>query len=169
MSLKVLRCRAVPHDAKLKNFEVIGNFEVSFIWNPKTCLYEIMLLSELRFMLYKYNCEIVFFPGFRCDGGSIDQSLWTVISDPYATRFLLAFILHDGLYAAELFTRSECDWIFLELMQELGCSWRKRNEVWAAVRLFGGSVWAVHSETSREINRKLVLKVPAVIPETAVE
>ncbi|OGV45209.1 MAG: hypothetical protein A2017_06620 [Lentisphaerae bacterium GWF2_44_16] len=160
MSLKLLRCKAVPHDAKLKDFEIIGSLQVAFVWNEKTCRNEIVLLSEMRFILYKYNCEIVFFPGFRCDGGSVPKAFWSAVSDPYSTRFLLAFFLHDGLYAAELFTRSECDWIFLELMRELGVSWRKRNEVWAAVRMGGWWVWLGHMKTIVNENRKLIMKVP---------
>jgi hypothetical protein len=158
MSLSAIRCKAVPSDIKLKNFDVIGNLEICFLWNEKTLRNDILLLKNVRFILRKYNCEILIKAGFICDGGSVPEFQWDDVSSPYATRFLLPFILHDALYAAELFTRSECDWIFLEIMQEFGCSWYRRNKAWLGVRAGGWYVWNRHKKTDIEKAKLLIKK-----------
>ena len=155
-----IRCSLLPHDAKLKNFEVFGELQTAFIWNEKTERNDILILEDIRFVLKKYDIEVIVKPGFICDGGSVPRAFWSSVGSPYATRLLLAFILHDALYGAEVFpTHSECDWIFLELMQELGSSWYTRNKVWLAVRAFGGTVWSEHDEDSIATARTFIEKI----------
>jgi hypothetical protein len=160
MSTDKIRCKAVPSDAELKDFDVFGDLNVRFVWNETDGKIHIELLSDIRFVLKKYNYEILIKKGFTCDGGSINQLFWTTTSSPYSTRLLLAFLLHDALYASEHFTRSECDWIFLELMAELGASWIVRNRIWLAVKSFGWTVWNAHEEKTVKEARAHVKKIP---------
>jgi len=153
-------CLAIPHDANLSDFEIFGNLDVRFTWNKETKREDIQLLSQIRFVLYKYDVEIIVKPGFTCDGGSVPRMFWTSVGSPYATRLSLAFILHDAIYAAELFKdHSECDWIFLELMKELGVSWYTRNKVWTAVRACGWYAWMDHTDVSIAEAKTFVKKI----------
>ncbi len=52
-----------------------------------------------------------------------------------------AYVLHDYLYTAQLFTRHLSDAIFLEALGVLGVSWPVRTAMYAAVRLFGWGAW----------------------------
>lgn len=83
-------------------------------------------------------------PEFTTDGGSIPRlarRLWTPIG-PY----LVAYIVHDYLYAAELVDRSEADYILLELLESLGACWVDRNAQYAGVRAGGRAVWLEHNK-----------------------
>jgi hypothetical protein len=167
MTLKEIRCLLVPDDAELKNFEIVGNLDVRFIWNEKSQRNDILLLSDIRFVLKKYNCEILVKAGFICDGGSVPERFWDEISSPYATRYLLAFILHDAIYAAEIFTRDICDDIFLELMVELNCGWGGRNLAYMAVSQFGDSTWEDHTPKSIAEAKQSVEYIPFKISNPA--
>jgi len=93
-----------------------------------------------------YHIEIR--QGFIFDGASIPRIAWRVVGHPYQMPLLVCALLHDILYASEFFTQSECDWIFLELMDKVGINWFKRNTIWSAVKLFGGFVWLKHTKYS---------------------
>jgi len=92
--------------------------------------------------------------GFTTDGGSIPKIFQNIISS--LGIYLLAFLVHDALYASEAVSRSEADWILLELLQALGASWIRRNEIWSAVRIGGGAVWKQHTIASIAAARALV-------------
>lgn len=83
--------------------------------------------------------------GFETDGASIPRAAWRLIGHPFSMPILPCALVHDALYIAELVTRSEADWIFLELMQKVKVSWIKRNIVYSAVRIGGGVCWARHT------------------------
>jgi|GEM_PF-1771567 len=93
--------------------------------------------------------------GFTTDGGSIPQLFQNVIT-PLGI-YLLAFLVHDALYASEAVSRAEADWILLELLQALGAGWWRRNEIWSAVRIGGGFVWKQHTTESIAAARQLVI------------
>jgi len=167
MGIEKIRSQLVPHDARLKEFDVVGDLTVTFSWNPETCRNEIVLHNELRYILFKYGVEIIARPKFKCDGGSVPRMFWSLISDPYATRYLLGFVLHDILYAAEYFPRSTCDWILLEILEELRVSWIRRNEVWSGVKIGGRAVWSKHTPDSvhdaRQHTRMIIFKPTAAL------
>jgi hypothetical protein len=96
--------------------------------------------------------------GFIFDGVSIPRICWRVVGHPFETPLLLAALPHDILYATETFTQSECDWIFIELMEELKINWVKRNLVYSAVRMGGGFVWRKHTKKSIE-NAKAYIRI----------
>jgi len=90
--------------------------------------------------------------GFFFDGASIPRFFWRTIGHPLSYPIVVAALPHDGIYAAEIFTRSECDWIFLELLQQMKVSWFKRNIIWIAVR--GGGYFVFKKHTKESIKKK---------------
>lgn len=75
--------------------------------------------------------------GFRSDGASIPRCLWTLVGPRFAPDTFPAALAHDALYIAHLCKRVEADAVFLDLLEECGCSWLKRRAYWAAVRVAG--------------------------------
>ena len=81
-------------------------------------------------------------PVWTTDYGSIPMAVQNLFRKDGA--YAPAYVLHDWLYASEMFDRATCDWILLEALQELGAWWLTRNTVYSAVRCGGGAVWAKH-------------------------
>ena len=84
--------------------------------------------------------------GFISDGASIPKGLWWLIGSPFTGNYTRAALLHDALYASELYERDICDDIFLNEMEKDGVSWWKRNLMYSAVRSFGWTVWSSHND-----------------------
>ena len=101
--------------------------------------------------------------GFVYDGASIPRLFWSLIGSPFTGTHTRAAFIHDALYAAQSYDRKICDWIFLQVLQEHGCSWIKRNILWLAVRIFGGFVWKKHTEESISKAKKLVAVSPSCV------
>lgn len=84
--------------------------------------------------------------GFLTDLQSIPGVAWSIIGHPvdgYAQAgaghdFLYRFPA-DGFYRER--TRKECDEIFLEMNEVLGCQWWKRSLKYSAVRVGGKTGW----------------------------
>lgn len=99
--------------------------------------------------VYIYNengtyYEILIPQGFITDYGSIPQIFQNII--PKNDEMSGAYVVHDLIYASEMFSRSLCDDILLKAFQELGASWIKRNIVYSAVRAGGWNVWRNHDK-----------------------
>jgi hypothetical protein len=95
--------------------------------------------------------------GFKTDLASIPRSLW-VVYPPYSPEYGKAAVLHDAIYASELFDRKTCDDIFYEAMGVLGAGPVSKRIIYTAVRTFGGFVWANHTAESVAEARKFVSK-----------
>lgn len=108
-------------------------------------------------IVFEYNSHVyrlVWQRGFVTDGGSVPRIAWRVIGHPLG-EWLRDYLVHDAFYACEWASRSECDWLFLELLQEDGCDWFRRNAIWSAVRAAGGSVWSRHERKEVLADREL--------------
>ena len=81
---------------------------------------------------------IIVSEGFETDGASIPKVFWSVIGSPLLGRYRNAAVLHDYLYATNLFDKKRCDDLFLEAMGVLGVQLWKRRTMYRAVRMFGG-------------------------------
>lgn len=80
--------------------------------------------------------------GQKTDFGSVPQILWNVLPPiGLATR---AFVLHDYLYTAQIYTRLKSDNVLLEAMVVLGVNPVKRWFIYAGVRMGGWSAWNGH-------------------------
>jgi len=77
--------------------------------------------------------------GFTTDGASVPRFLWHVL--PPFGRYLKAAVIHDHLYVTREVSRKDADGIFRRMMREAGVNKVKRYTMWAAVRLFGWTVW----------------------------
>ena len=77
--------------------------------------------------------------GAETDGASVPRIFWAIF-EPFGEYFPAA-VIHDHLYtpANRLYDRWEADIIFKEAMYHLGVHWRKREPIYHAVRIFGGS------------------------------
>jgi hypothetical protein len=98
--------------------------------------------------------------GFVSDGASIPRFFWRATYYPTHHRIIVAALAHDALYASEMLPRETADWIFLLILEAYGVPWLKRNEMYSAVRLRGGSVWKKHTIQSVEAARELVSFIP---------
>jgi hypothetical protein len=94
---------------------------------------------------------------FIFDGASIPKLFKSIIGGSFEGKYTTPALVHDACYAAELFDRSKCDWNFLCMMEIATVSWWKRNLMWAAVKIAGGSVWDDHTETTINNAQKLVI------------
>lgn len=93
--------------------------------------------------------------GFVTDFASVPRIFWNVIAPTHGQHTRAAFI-HDALYSARALSRTECDWMFLQIMQDCGVSWIKRNTMYSAVRTCGGFVWMKHTPESIAEARKII-------------
>ena len=69
------------------------------------------------------------------DFASIPPVFWPIL--PPVGRYSKAAVVHDYLYRHGLFTRKDCDLIFLHAMEELNVAKWKRIIMFWVVRLFG--------------------------------
>lgn len=97
--------------------------------------------------------------GFKFDGASIPRAFWWLIGSPFTGKYRKAALLHDALYAAELYEREVCDNKFDEVMEKDGVNWFKRNTMWLAVRAGGGFVWSKHTKESINKARKYIRRL----------
>jgi len=95
-------------------------------------------------------------PGFDFDGASIPRALWGVVGSPLTGLYVKAALLHDGLYASELFGRYVCDSIFLDGMEVCGVNPVLRNAMYVGVRFGGRSVWAAHERSDVAYYKQIV-------------
>ena len=130
----------------MERFSVVGTPAWTPIWNAATNRYDIQLLSNVRVNMLERGFSVLIKSGFICDGASVPKRFWDSIGSPYASRYLLAAILHDALCQAELLERYVCDAIFAEFMKDLGVSWLRRELMWIAVVIGGRFVWAKHTD-----------------------
>lgn len=80
--------------------------------------------------------------GFITDGGSIPQIVQNIFKAMGV--YLLAYLIHDGMYGGELLTRLQGDNILFDVLQFQGMTWFGRENVYSAVRIGGGIVWEGH-------------------------
>jgi Protein of unknown function (DUF1353) len=99
----------------------------------------------------------------RCGADSDGASIPPVINAiPGFNKFegdtLPAALAHDMLYATELCTRAEADWVFYILLRANGVSWWRARTYYRMVRIFGGFTWKKHTmKTIVEARRYVTL------------
>ena len=79
--------------------------------------------------------------GFDFDGASIPKWLWSIYGSPLNGNYVVASLIHDGLYASQKVTKSISDKIFLDVMKQSNVGYIKRTSMYLAVKLFGGKDW----------------------------
>jgi hypothetical protein len=94
------------------------------------------------------NDEVSFYilikEGFKTDFGSIPKFAWSLVGHPL-DKSLMAYFVHDALYAGEFYERKTCDNIMYNMQKWLGESWYKRKVCYQAVDKCGWYVWNKHT------------------------
>lgn len=90
-----------------------------------------------RYYLYDDYKDIP--TGFITDGGSIPRFFWRFIGHPLEGEYIDRYVEHDHDYAVGKISRKEADVKLRDGLKADGMGFIKRNLVYIAVRLFGGS------------------------------
>lgn len=95
--------------------------------------------------------------GFVSDGGSIPRLAWTLVNcTPFTPSWVVAFFIHDALYASELLPRKECDLILRDIGREYYNTIYQYQMIYWHVRLYGWIVWRGHKPDTIAAARQLV-------------
>jgi len=97
-------------------------------------------MQPLRYRYDELGIVITVPAGFVTDFASVPRGLWNIV--PRWGRHGEAAVLHDYLYDIGVYTRKECDKIFLVAMKE--CRAKKARIIWAGVRMGGWLAWRNH-------------------------
>ena len=117
---------------------------------------ELEIVNENMFVLSKnmtvesLGYSITVKKGFDFDGASIPKWLWSIYGSPLNGSYVVASLIHDGLYASQKVTKSIADKIFLDVMKESNVGYIKRTSMYLAVKMFGGKDWKEASEYKDE-------------------
>jgi len=105
-------------------------------------------LGSGKWMLTKaftYNSKmagkIVVPEGFVSDGASIPRLAWIFIGSPWSGKYAPGAIIHDYIYHTNMFSRKDCDDIFMESMKVLKVPSWKRIIIHRSLRMFGWTCW----------------------------
>ena len=119
------------------------NLKVNIIKNDVFILLEDVVVESLG---YKITVK----KGFDFDGASIPKWLWSIYGSPLNGNYVVASLIHDGLYASQKVSKSVSDKIFLDVMKQSKVGYIKRTSMYLAVKMFGGKDWKEASEYKNE-------------------
>ena len=88
--------------------------------------------------------------GFDFDAASIPKWLWSIYGSPLNGNYVVASLIHDGLYASQKLSRELSDKIFLDLMKQHEVGYIKRQTMYYAVRMAGWYSWKEANEYKDE-------------------
>ena len=88
--------------------------------------------------------------GFDFDGASIPKWLWSIYGSPLNGNYVVASLIHDGLYASQKVPKRISDSVFLDIMKQSNVGYIKRTSMYLAVRMFGGKDWKEASKYKDE-------------------
>ena len=126
---------------KVQNFEESRRFfpvEGSFHPEGKNLKYR-RLTRDFNFSIE--NIDFTIKEGFWWDGASIPQILWSILGDPWEEHVACAALVHDVLYATQIFPREYADKIFYEINALNGMGVIKNNLFYTGVRVGGKVAW----------------------------
>ena len=107
-----------------------------------------ILLEDITVKSLGY--EIKLLQGFDFDGASIPKWLWSIYGSPLTGNYVVASLIHDGLYASQIVSKNLSDKIFLDIMKQSNVGYIKRTSMYLAVKLFGGKDWNKANEYKDE-------------------
>ena len=108
---------------------------------------EIEIKSENLFILSKdktvesLGYSVTVKKGFDFDGASIPKWLWSIYGSPLNGNYVVASLIHDGLYASQKVSKRISDKIFLDIMKQHGVGFIKRQSMYYVVRSIGWYSW----------------------------
>ena len=107
-----------------------------------------ILFEDVAVESLGYNITVK--KGFDFDGASIPKWLWSIYGSPLNGNYVVASLIHDGLYASQKVSKSVSDKIFLDVMKQSNVGYIKRTSMYLAVKMFGGKDWKEASEYKDE-------------------
>ena len=113
---------------------------------------ELEIINENLFILSKdktvesLGYSVTVKKGFDFDGASIPKWLWSIYGSPLNGDYVVASLIHDGLYASQKISKSLSDKVFLDVMKQSKVGYMKRTSMYLAVKLFGAKDWKEASE-----------------------
>ena len=120
---------------------------------------DLQIINENLFILNKdktvesLGYSITVKKGFDFDGASIPKWLWSIYGSPLNGNYVVASLIHDGLYASQLVSKSLSDKIFLDVMKQSNVGYIKRTSMYLAVKMFGGKDWKEANEYKNEYTK----------------
>ena len=122
------------------------NLKVNIIKEDVFILLEDVVVESLG---YKITVK----KGFDFDGASIPKWLWSIYGSPLNGNYVVASLIHDGLYASQIVSKNLSDKIFLDIMKQSNVGYIKRTSMYLAVKLFGGKAWKKSNEYKDEYTK----------------
>ena len=117
---------------------------------------ELEIINENLFILSKdktvesLGYSVTVKKGFDFDGASIPKWLWSIYGSPLNGDYVVASLIHDGLYASQKVSKEISDKIFLDIMKQSKVGYIKRTSMYLAVKLFGAKDWKEASKYKDE-------------------
>ena len=117
---------------------------------------ELEIVNENVFILSKdktvesLGYRVTVKKGFDFDGASIPKWLWSIYGSPLNGNYVVASLIHDGLYASQKVSKRVSDKIFLDIMKQSNVGYIKRTSMYLAVTMFGGKDWKEASKYKDE-------------------
>ena len=117
---------------------------------------DLQIINENLFILSKdktvesLGYSITIKKGFDFDGASIPKWLWSIYGSPLNGNYVVASLIHDGLYASQKVPKGVSDKIFLDVMKQSNVGYIKRTSMYLAVKMFGGKDWKEANEYKNE-------------------
>ena len=108
---------------------------------------ELEIINEKLFILSKdktaesLGYSVTVKKGFDFDGASIPKWLWSIYGSPLNGNYVVASLIHDGLYASQKVSKRISDKIFLDIMKQHGVGFIKRQSMYYVVRSTGWYSW----------------------------
>ena len=121
----------------------MNELKVNIVDDNVFILFEDVVVESLG-----YNITVK--KGFDFDGASIPKWLWSIYGSPLNGNYVVASLVHDGLYASQKVSKSVSDKIFLDVMKQSNVGYIKRTSMYLAVKMFGGKDWKEASEYKDE-------------------
>ena len=121
----------------------MNELKVNIVDDNVFILFEDVVVESLG-----YNITVK--KGFDFDGASIPKWLWSIYGAPLNGNYVVASLIHDGLYASQKVSKRISDKIFLDVMKQSNVGYIKRTSMYLAVTMFGGKDWKEASEYKDE-------------------
>ena len=121
----------------------MNELKVNIVDDNVFILFEDVVVESLG-----YNITVK--KGFDFDGASIPKWLWSIYGSPLNGNYVVASLIHDGLYASQKVSKGISDKIFLDIMKQSNVGYIKRTSMYLAVKMFGGKDWKEASEYKDE-------------------
>lgn len=104
----------------------------------------------------KHKVDIWVPVGFKTDFASIPQAVRSLI--PQLGKWTAPAVAHDFMYwcgPSMGFTQKKADAIFLELMEDAGVKWWRRQAIHKGLRIGGWTAWNDHRKKGHSIHNAI--------------